>query len=144
MKKIIAATLTILLLSQITSCTKETTTTSTETYHVPGLWIGQYSTSGTSGSYYSSYVFYPDGTLVQKNIGTPPAQTVIYATGNWSLADSTLTCNTTTLNYTSIVSQNLKFTYSNTGILSNGTWKNTTADNGIFYTGTFSTMKRVN
>ncbi|MBC7889819.1 MAG: hypothetical protein H7Z13_18230 [Ferruginibacter sp.] len=151
MKTILKSSLVLLLFSAAIvifemSCKKDSVAQCpTPTYPIAGLWIGTYQTNQvTHQPLYYSFVINPDGTLIVKTKGNPPAQAVVYATGTWVLTGNVFAFTSATLNYSSIVSQKGTLTYNNTGTLTAGTWQNTTSDNGIFYTGTFPSMARVN
>jgi hypothetical protein len=114
-------------------------------YHVPGLWEGTYQTDQVSHTpTYTSFTFYPDGSLICKATGVPPAQSVIYTKGSWTLSDNQLTIRDTTIGYTSTVIRTVMFTYDSTKkTLSNGTWQDVIGDDGHYYTGTFPSMEKV-
>jgi hypothetical protein len=109
-----------------------------------GIWTGTYQTNQiVHPAQAVTFTIYPDGNIVGKVKGNPPAQDVIYEAGTWTATGNVISYKITTLNYTSVIKQEGSFTFSD-GTLINGTWKNTTSDNGVFYTGTFSTLTKVN
>lgn len=151
MKTILKSSLVLLLFAASIviiemSCKKTVTAQCpTATYPIAGLWIGTYKTDQVAHDpLYFSFVINPDGTLIVKSKGAPPAQPTIYGTGTWTLTGNVFSFAFSTINYSSVVSQKGTLTFSNTGVLSGGTWQNTSSDNGAFYTGTYPTMVRVN
>ena len=91
---------------------------------------------------YQSFTFKPDGKLVTD--GKVPTGETYYSSGTWTLTGTTLTATYTTINFPDYtVTQTATFTYSNTGILTNGTWTDVNNPYGTDYSGTFSTMERV-
>ena len=132
-------------LFQLTSCKKAVAQTAgcpTPTYPISGLWIGTYNTDQVSHvPTYFSMTIYPDKSLIVKARGVPPAQSVVYATGSWTMVGDTLKYTDTTINYPTQVIQKGTMIYSNTGVLSNCKWQDVT---GQVYTGTFSSLLRVN
>ncbi len=136
-------------LFQITSCKKVLAqlpnNCPTPTYPVAGLWTGTYLTDQVSHQQlFTSFAFYPDGTLILKSKSASQDQDYIYETGTWTLTGNTLTFTATTLAYSSVVNQKGQFTFSNTGVMTGGTWQDVTSDNGLYYTGTYPTMQRIN
>lgn len=132
---------------QMSSCKKAVAQKDcpTPTYQIAGLWIGTYQTDQFAHEpTYFSLIINPDRTLIVKAKGVPPAQDVVYSTGTWTLTGNIFEFTDTTYNYSSKVIQAGKLTYSNTGTLTGGTWKNLSGDNGRFYTGTYPSMLRVN
>ena len=114
------------------------------TYQVPGLWIGTYSVTQRpqQAPMYQSFTFKPDGKLVTD--GVVPTGETYYSSGTWTLNGTTLTATYTTINFPDYtVTQTATFTYSNTGVLTNGTWTDVNNPYGTDYSGTFSTLERV-
>jgi hypothetical protein len=138
------ATLAVLTF-QIGGCKKDCPAPTTTTYPIQGLWIGTYQTDQVSHQpLFYSLVIYPDGTLIVKTKGNPPAQAEVFANGTWTLTGDVFKFTSSTINYSSVVKQAGTFKFSNTGTLTGGVWQNLTGDNGVFYTGTFPSMTRVN
>jgi hypothetical protein len=125
------------------SCSKDTaqTTTPVPTYPIQGLWVGTYTVDGQPGlSQYYSFIIKTDGTMLADAKSISPVQQHI-SVGNWSLADTVLTCNYTNIYGISFnigIVQTSTAKWDKTGKLT-GTWRNV----GVTGSGTF-TMNRVN
>jgi hypothetical protein len=134
------------LLFQISSC-KKADAQPTTIYPIEGLWIGTYASPAvpSQGSLFYSFVIYPDGTLLTKGKGGDGKY--YYSSGTWTLSSNNIFSGTIVSFVTPgphPVTQCITATYSNTGTLTNGTWKDTNNPNGTGLSGTFSTMQRVN
>jgi hypothetical protein len=122
-----------------------------KSWHLPGgnisyyrPWTGTYLTDQVSHQpTFFSFVVYPDGSLLIKSKGVPPAHDITYAQGSWVLTGNTFTYTDTTVNYSITLIQSGKLTFSNSGTMTGGTWKDI-SDGGVFYTRTYPTMARVN
>ncbi len=131
------------LLLFIISCSKDTvqTTTPPATYPVQGLWVGTYTVDGQPGvSQYFSYIIKNDGTILVDAKSISPVQQHL-GVGNWSLSDTVLTSNYTTVYGISSnigVVQASTAKWDKTGKLT-GTWRNV----GVTGSGTFA-LNRVN
>lgn len=115
------------------SCKKDDTQPTT--YSVQGLWTGTYSVNDlpSQGQLFYSFVFYPDGTVVTR--GKIPSGTDAYGYGAWSMSSSNIiTCTVVSQG----VTQKDTLTYSNTGVLTNGSWSDP------YHTGKFSSMQKAN
>jgi hypothetical protein len=135
----------IFLVCTCLGCSKDSEAPrASSTVSLYGIWTGTYNTNQiTHPAQQISFTFYPDGNVAAKVKGNPPAPDAIYEAGTWTMTGKTITYNVTTLNYTTVIKQEGSFTFNDTALV-NGTWKNNTSDNGVFYTGTFSTMTKVN
>jgi hypothetical protein len=114
-------------------------------YDVPGLWVGTYTVhqKPQQKPMYQSFVFKPDGKLIVD--GIVPTGETYYSAGRWSLNGNLLTATYTTINFPDYtVNQKATFTFSNTGVLRDGTWTDVNNPYGTDYSGNFPTMKRVN
>jgi hypothetical protein len=138
----VLATLAVLTF-QISGCKKDCPVPTT-TYTVQGLWIGTYSANGLSGASFYSFIVYPDGTLVTRSKGFDG--NYYYTSGSWTLSGTDFTATVVSFVTPGVnpVTQSIKTTYSNTGVMTNGIWKDVINTNGTPLTGTFSDMKRVN
>ena len=124
------------------SCTKENADT-TKPHHLPGLWIGTYTTDQfpQQAPLYYSFIIKPDGTLLTE--GKVSNGTTYYSSGAWTLNGDTLRCTYTTINFPNVkVTQSAKFFYNaSAGTLTSGTWRDEL--NGSNYTGKFQNMVEV-
>ena len=116
----------------ISSCQKDsstpTPTPTVTTYPVEGLWTGTYTIDNNpseSGVYFYSYAVYTDGSILVK--GTGADGETYYSSGQWSLSNSNVFSATyTTINFGGPqVTQSLTINFSNTGKMTDGTWKDT-------------------
>ena len=139
-----------LTLVQLSSCKKveaqvPTPNCPNATYPAAGVYNGTHLTDQISHAPAKyELVLNNDGTLLIKVQGVPPAQTIIYGKGSWILSGNMVSYTDTTINYSSTLIQKGKFTFSDTGVLTNGTWQDVSADGGVYYTGTFSSFQRIN
>jgi len=162
MKKLFISIFAVIFISAIIilpiSCKKETVVQSTPcptpvpcpvcptpTYPIGGLWIGTYTVDQlpSQPAYHASLAIYPDGTVVAKGQGATGAYG--YAAGTWTLSTSNILTTTVTTIGTGgqPITSVGTFTYSNTGTLTNGTWRETINPYGPL-TGKYSTFQRIN
>lgn len=142
--KIILAALAAFLI--ISSCKKDNTTPApvTPTYSIEGLWLGTFTVNNdpsATGQYFYSFSIFPDGSVLTKSLGSDG--NYYFNTGTWSLsADTLFSATIVSINFPGpAVTENITATFSNTGVMKNGTWTETA--NGA-QSGKFSTMQRVN
>ncbi|MDI9366612.1 MAG: hypothetical protein QM541_16770 [Flavobacterium sp.] len=139
MKKFITVSLTILLLFQISSCSKETPTPTT-TYSIQGLWSGTHQNTTTPAAQLNMSIK-ADGTVTYENILLGTQQ---FCSGTWTLTGTTFTCYTTCIYGLSSsvgVKQTFTATFNNAaGTLSSGQWVNTFPASAA-NSGTFSLTK---
>lgn len=134
----------------VTACTKETEPKAppAPTYPIEGLWIGTYSVDAmpAQGQLFYSFAIYPDGTLLTKSKGGDGK--FYYSSGTWTLSSGNVFNGTITTfdtyNSASRITQTVTANYSNTGKLTDGTWKDTFNPHGAGLTGKFSTFQRIN
>lgn len=137
--------LTVSIILTQPSCTKDDPSSTPVTYPVAGLWIGTYTTDQVAHSpLFCSFAFYPDGTLLIKSKGNPPAQDVAYADGTWTQTGDSIFYTSTTINYSSELHQRGAMKFDDSGKMSGAYWIDVTPDGGQYYTGKFPTMDRVN
>ena len=171
MKKILMGSLVLtafslaILLFEMSSCKKATAQTTTvydtvkvivhdsikycpgSTYPVAGLYTGTYSVNSNfniPGQFDYSFTIYPNGSFI-----TRTAQTggTIFASGKWALSGNNVFTATSTSFYGSQgspVTQVFTANFSNSGVLTNGVWRDSINTNSTPLAGTFSTMQRVN
>lgn len=147
MKKIfmVSLALTVLAVSiglfQMTSCTKAIAQTKTDTIYmcnssINGLWSGTIQDATSVPQPYNLSIK-ADGTISFEGIALNQEH---FGVGTWTLTDSILTCNITTLyglSYNVGIKQTLTAVFNNkTGILSSGKWidiyPNTATSSGTF------------
>ena len=116
-------------------------------YPIQGLWVGTYSVDAlpSQGQLFASLIIYPDGTIVTRTKGGDGKY--YYASGTWNLSSSNVL--TATIVYfvtpgTNPVTQSITATFSSTGVLTLGTWKDVINTNSTPLNGAFSEMQRVN
>ena len=134
---------------QLSSCAKESTP-KVVTYPIEGLWIGTYTADGITGESFYSFIIYPDHSLVTRGKGFDG--NYYYSSGIWTLSSDNVFSGTTVSFVTPVagtglsnpVTQTITATFSNTGTLTNGIWKDVINSNDKPLTGTYSTMTRVN
>ena len=135
MKKIITTALTMLLLFQITSCSKDDTAQPT-THSVQGLWSGTLQHASAPSSQFTMSIK-GDGTATYENIILGTQQ---FCSGTWTLSGTTFTCNTVCI-YGLPGNVGVKQTFTaefntNSNTLGSGQWVNTfpasTANSGTF------------
>ncbi len=123
-----------------TGCTKDSPAVQTDTIfkcipNITGLWVGSQEDVTGSGEEFSMSIK-PDGTMHYENIINGTQQ---LCTGTWKLSGDKFSCDTKCI-YGSPgyggVKQNFTADYnSTTGLLTNGTWRNTSpADNSGTFT----------
>jgi hypothetical protein len=124
-------------------CSNDNETVETLKYPIEGLWIGTQTCDNdkieNSDNYYSLIV-YEDGSILTKGKGADGR--VYYASGTWTLSpDDNFTATITTLFFKGPpVTQVFTFHYSDSGVLTDGRWKDTVNGSQL---GHFSTMKHV-
>lgn len=134
----------------VSACTKETKPTEppAQTYPIEGLWLGTYSVDGmpAQGQLFYSFAIYPDGTLLTKSKGGDGK--FYYSSGTWTLSGGKVFNGTITtfetFNSALKVTQTVTATFSNSGKLTDGTWKDTNNPHGPGLAGKFSTFQRIN
>ncbi len=155
MKKIFFASIALttfaasLLLFQMTSCKKATAQISqTTTYQIAGLWTGTYSVNSipSQGQLFYSFIIYKDGTIVTRSVGSDGKY--YYTAGTWTVsatnAFSATVTSFVTPNSGSPVTQTIIGTFSNSGAITEATWRDTNNPNGAGLAGSFSNMLRIN
>lgn len=134
MKILIAAFIVIC----IYSCSKDGETTAT--FEVPGIYMGTYTVDQVpaQGSLFYSFIIQPDATMITEGKGSNGS--TYYSAGTWTLAQDTLRCTFSSVNFPGVtVTQSAKFYFNkNDGALSSGTWKDVV--NGTF-SGTYSMVR---
>lgn len=135
--------LTALCLLLFCGCNSDNKIVETIKYPIEGLWIGTQTCDNdhkeSSDNFYSMVV-YEDGSILTKGKGSDG--NTYYATGSWSLSSNNLfTATITTLIFRGPpVTQAFTFTYSDSGVLTNGRWKDTLNGTQL---GHFSTMRHI-
>ena len=115
-------------------------------YPIEGLWIGTYSVDGLNqGDLFYSMIIYPGGKIVTRSRSSDGND--YYSSGTWTLANnkdfSATIVTFSPISGTAAVTQYITATYSNTGVLTNGTWQDTKNPYSLMK-GKFSVMQRVN
>lgn len=109
------------------------------------MWVGTFCANGITGEAFYSLIIYPDGTLVTRGKGSD--NNYYYSSGTWTLSSDNIFSGTIVSFVTpgpNPVTQTITAKFSNTGVLTNGIWKDVVNLNGGMLTGTYPTMKRVN
>jgi spermidine/putrescine-binding protein len=146
MKKLLMSRLLVFLFAAtgLTACTKkiEEARATTEV-QVAGNWTGTYQTAQLQQAAQPVNVtIFANGTLTATVTTTVPVSATLKQAGTWTMNGNTLNYSVATTNYISVIKQEGSFTFVAPDKLIDGKWKNTTAENGVFYSGTFSTLTK--
>jgi len=123
------------------SCKKDTPVAAT--YTVPGLWTGTYTVDQlpAQSPLFYAFAFKSNNTLITESKGSNGVS--YYSQGTWVLSGTDITCNYSSINFPTSVTQSAKLTFNSTSdTLSSGTWKDGSGGSG--YTGKFQLIKKVN
>ena len=117
------------------------------TYPISGLYTGTYSVNSNfniPGQFDYSFTVYQNGTFITR---TSQSGGTTFASGKWNLSASNIFTATSTSFFGisgSPVTQVFTANFSNSGVLTNGIWRDSINTNSKPLAGTFSTMQRVN
>lgn len=112
-------------------------------YPVEGMWVGTYKVDQNSAQPALPYILFvkPGGKLLTESMGGNGV--LHYSSGSWTLNGAQFTFNIQTFPASGNIEQSGTLVFSNTGVMSSGTWNDTYNQYGLL-SGTYPTMQRVN